>query len=358
MDEGSDDDDDDDLGPRGVGGALRTDHEEPEPPVELPPIPAFPPEAGELNLLGHVHNKVGNVAVIQAAFHSESDVLDSGTLVGLTDRTVIGSIFETFGPLAKPYFSVRFPSDQSPALTALELRQPVVFCPANPNYATLLKTLDVRALGKGSDASNVFDEEPAAHEMEFSDDEVEQAYKRSQKKARQEYHRESAPHQDQPQPQQHQPGVYAGRSKEPISTDTQDLPYDDDDQAPATPASAASDSRQPPRGAESGPERGVRGRGRGRDRRSAREGGGGRGGAREPRGGGRGRDRGGRGGRGREHAYRDRDPRGDSYHPPPPSSVHPQAHRYSYPPQGMPMPLPPQIPGGQSISPSISHADF
>jgi H/ACA ribonucleoprotein complex non-core subunit NAF1 len=35
---------------------------------------------------------------------------------------------------------------------------------------------------KGSDASNVYDEEPADHELEFSDDEAESAFKSSLKR--------------------------------------------------------------------------------------------------------------------------------------------------------------------------------
>ena len=34
---------------------------------------------------------------------------------------------------------------------------------------------------KGCDASNIFDEEPARHEVEFSDDEAEKEFKRSKK---------------------------------------------------------------------------------------------------------------------------------------------------------------------------------
>lgn len=150
----------------------------------------FPPEAGELALLGHVHNKAGNVAVIKSAHHGETDILDSGTLVGLQDRSVVGLIFETFGPLSAPFFSVRFSSESDPSFTSLEVRQPVFFSPSNRNYASILRTFDVKAMGKGSDASNVFDEEPAAHELEFSDDEQEQAHKRAMKKSKQKPHQE------------------------------------------------------------------------------------------------------------------------------------------------------------------------
>lgn len=46
--------------------------------------------------------------------------------------------------------------------------------------ATFVFTRELRAI-KGSDASNVWDEEVGAGEIEFSDDEQEQEYKRAQK---------------------------------------------------------------------------------------------------------------------------------------------------------------------------------
>lgn len=224
---------------------LRTDHEEAEPPVEPPPISHFPPESGPLSVLGHLNNKLGNVAVIQAAHNGETNILDSGTLVALADRTVIGSVFETFGPLTKPYFSVRFPSDSDSMLLSLQPKQPIYFCPSNPSFATLLRTLDVRALGKGSDASNVFDEEPTGHEMEFSDDEAEQAHKRMLKQSKHDQHPPPL-HRDAPQspPVQARPekASYTGRPR---------------------PSHRAPADRREPRGRG----RGARGRGRGRGAR-------------------------------------------------------------------------------------------
>ena len=37
--------------------------------------------------------------------------LDEDTVMLLEDRSVIGKIYETFGPVPQPYYSVRFNSD-------------------------------------------------------------------------------------------------------------------------------------------------------------------------------------------------------------------------------------------------------
>ena len=52
-------------------------------------------------------------------------------------------------------------------------------------HSTYVFTQGLRGI-KGSDASNMHDEEPAAHEIEFSDDEAEAEYKRQLKDAKEE----------------------------------------------------------------------------------------------------------------------------------------------------------------------------
>lgn len=86
-------------------------------------------------------------------------------------------IFETFGSVQQPFYSLRFPASALP--------DPAIFTPGravfySPKMATFVFTRDIRGM-KGSDASNIFDEEVGAAEMEWSDDEAEQDYKRSQK---------------------------------------------------------------------------------------------------------------------------------------------------------------------------------
>lgn len=86
-------------------------------------------------------------------------------------------IFETFGSVTQPFYSLRFPASALPDPTVFTVGKAVYYC---PKMASFVFTRDLRAM-KGSDASNVWDEEVGAAEMEWSDDEAEQEYKRSQK---------------------------------------------------------------------------------------------------------------------------------------------------------------------------------
>jgi hypothetical protein len=66
-------------------------------------------------------------------------------------------------------FNSSFPLDESEALVS----RPVFHVPARSKYVFVAKLSRLR----GSDASNVHDEEPAEYELEFSDDEAEAAHK-------------------------------------------------------------------------------------------------------------------------------------------------------------------------------------
>lgn len=147
-----------------------------------------------LKPLGRVHSAVENVLVIAQAPEQKSQsqytlaepnrpndssgpVLDAGSLVCLRSGHVIGLIFETFGSLLQPLYSLLLESPASAA--AYDIGSEVLYLPAK---STILRPAELRAAqGKGSDASNVHDEEPNEWEidaMEFSDDEQEAEWKR------------------------------------------------------------------------------------------------------------------------------------------------------------------------------------
>ncbi|KAF8215868.1 Gar1/Naf1 RNA binding region-domain-containing protein [Mycena galopus ATCC 62051] len=94
--------------------------------------------------------------------------LDCDTLLVFEDRKVLGYIYETFGPTSQPLYQVKFsasyPLDQ-------DKRSRFVFVNQIKRF-------------KGSDASNMHDEEPADDELEFSDDEAEAAHRRELKRKR------------------------------------------------------------------------------------------------------------------------------------------------------------------------------
>jgi hypothetical protein len=198
-----DDDDDGESGVMSSKTAPKTEHEIAEPEIALPSVQKLD-EAVELAKFGKVESVIENVVVIRADTSGNYRVLDEGTVVCWEDRTVIGNvrallpltscpcamlmrvsdvssaetthtqIFETFGSVQQPFYSIRFPATAPPDPTIFSLGRPTFYA---PNLASFVFTRDLRAL-KGSDASNIWDEEVAAHEMEFSDDEEEAEYRR------------------------------------------------------------------------------------------------------------------------------------------------------------------------------------
>ena len=85
-------------------------------------------------------------------------------------------IFETFGPTSEPLYQVRFTQAFPLDPEKVQIGRPVFHVPSQSFYVFVQQ---LRHL-KGSDASNVHDEEPGEDEVEFSDDEQEAAHKRAQ----------------------------------------------------------------------------------------------------------------------------------------------------------------------------------
>lgn len=77
----------------------------------------------------------------------------------------------------QPFYSLRFPSSAAPDPAVYTVGKPVFYC---PKLASYIFTRDIQDI-KHSDASNRYDEEVGAAEMEWSDDEAEQDHKRSAK---------------------------------------------------------------------------------------------------------------------------------------------------------------------------------
>ncbi len=85
-------------------------------------------------------------------------------------------IFETFGPTLRPMYSIRFPSAESINQRNIAVGQRVYHTPQRSHFIFPSSLAQI----KGSDASNVYDEEPDSDEREFSDDEQERAAKQRQ----------------------------------------------------------------------------------------------------------------------------------------------------------------------------------
>ncbi|KAL8866309.1 MAG: hypothetical protein Q9174_006378, partial [Haloplaca sp. 1 TL-2023] len=170
----------DDEGKAGktTSGPLRTLNEKPDEVVPKPQIEVTPAMA--ISDLGSVEHVVENSILIRAKTSGESRALEGGSLLCLGDRSVIGVVAEILGQVQQPYYSVRFTNAAAIAEAGISKGTPVFYVEQHSSYVF---TQSLKAL-KGSDASNIHDEEVGDDELEFSDDEKEAEYKRRVKQER------------------------------------------------------------------------------------------------------------------------------------------------------------------------------
>ncbi|KAJ6502674.1 Gar1/Naf1 RNA binding region-domain-containing protein [Mycena vulgaris] len=132
-----------------------------------------------LERVGEVMSIIDRTVIVKGA-PSEvvSPTLDCDTLLVFEDRKVLGYIYETFGPTTQPLYQVKFSASYPIDQDKVQLSRPVFHIPQRSNFVFVNQIKRF----KGSDASNMHDEEPADDELEFSDDEAEAAYKSSLKR--------------------------------------------------------------------------------------------------------------------------------------------------------------------------------
>lgn len=173
--------DDEDSRKEGVQGPLKTKNEIPEEAVPIPrPAIVVTPEM-KTEILGAIETIVGTMVLIKAFVSGDHQVLNEGSLLCFEDRSIVGVVADTFGRVEEPLYTVRFNSPEEISETGASVGQKVFYVPQHSDYVF---TQALKGL-KGSDASNIFDEEVGEAEREFSDDEAEAEYKRQRKYARQ-----------------------------------------------------------------------------------------------------------------------------------------------------------------------------
>ncbi|KAJ7654829.1 Gar1/Naf1 RNA binding region-domain-containing protein [Mycena rosella] len=134
-----------------------------------------------LERVGDVMSIIDRTVIIKGApSELASRALDCDTLLVFEDRKVLGYIYETFGPTTQPLYQVKFSASYPVDHDKVQLSRPVFHVPQRSNFVFVNQIKRF----KGSDASNMHDEEPADDELEFSDDEAEAAYKSSLKRKR------------------------------------------------------------------------------------------------------------------------------------------------------------------------------
>ncbi|KAI1931787.1 hypothetical protein LOZ65_001039 [Ophidiomyces ophidiicola] len=299
---GSDDEDGKDE--KSAAKSVRTANEKAEEVIPKPNIVITADT--KVEMLGNVESVVDNIVLVKANISGEYQVLETGSVLCSANLEVIGVVSDTFGKVEQPMYTIHFTDSEEIKTSGLEKGVPVFYV---VDLSTFVFTQPLKGL-KGSDASNLHDEEIGEDEVEFSDDEAEAAYNRQLKLKRQQK-REGRSEQSNGGKRRGGPGPSALRHTE--------LNYDDE------PQEDGYNTLQRPKDFHEQMSR-DQPRARFHDRSSERGFRGGRG-----RGKGRGHERG-RGGRdsGRHQHHR------DNYHPPPPSERSPQMpHQFSnrYPEQ-------------------------
>lgn len=172
---------DDEGGGRGgnFSGSIRTANEKVDDYVPKPDVTVTVDD--KIVLLGKVKNIVENSILIEAETKWDYQVLEHTSVLCLEDKTVIGAVGETLGRVQQPYYSVLFTNAQSISESRVYIDTKIYYLVAHSKY-TFTQTLRAN---KGSDASNIHDEEVARDELEFSDDEAEAEYRRTAKMQRQ-----------------------------------------------------------------------------------------------------------------------------------------------------------------------------
>ncbi|KAG6068233.1 hypothetical protein E4U32_001616 [Claviceps aff. humidiphila group G2b] len=171
-----------DEGDRGKGSSaaqLRTKNEIAEEILPKPDVVIT--EDMKIEELGSIENMVDTIMLIKAITPGEYQVLDTGSVLCTAQRKVIGVVAETIGKVLQPMYTVYFRSTDEIRDLGLEIGTKI-FYPVD--HASYVFTEPLKNL-KGSDASNIHDEEVGDEEMEFSDDEKEAEYKKAKKQQRQ-----------------------------------------------------------------------------------------------------------------------------------------------------------------------------
>ncbi|KAF8600818.1 NAF1-domain-containing protein [Ceratobasidium sp. AG-I] len=144
------------------------------PEVEVPDITEVPAD-DVLEQIGEIMTIIDSVIVVKGNTTGVHCVLDTDSLLVFEDRKVLGKVFETFGAVKQPLYSIRFPSAAVIDKNTFWIGRVVCHVPARSNFVFT----EAIARIKGSDASNLHDEEIAEDQMDFSDDEAEAQWRRN-----------------------------------------------------------------------------------------------------------------------------------------------------------------------------------
>jgi H/ACA ribonucleoprotein complex non-core subunit NAF1 len=125
----------------------------------------------QLQQIGRVFAIVPPLVVIQAFRNTAPLNLDS--VLFYRDGSAIGSIFDVFGSVLEPSYTIRFNSNAEIASRGIAVNMPVYFVPQSAASITEYVFVSELRKIKGTDASWLDNNEPPEHVKEYSDDEEE-----------------------------------------------------------------------------------------------------------------------------------------------------------------------------------------
>ncbi|KAL2267224.1 hypothetical protein VTJ83DRAFT_4501 [Remersonia thermophila] len=164
---------------KGPAGAPRTKNEMEEEALPIPDVTITPDMP--IERLGEIQFVVENTLVIKSSQPGKEKVLDMGSVLCKEDRAVIGALADIIGNVESPMYTVLYKDDSKIKELGITAGMPVFYSVQHANYVFTQPLREV----KGTDASNLHDEEVGPEEMEFSDDEKEAEYKRALKMKKQ-----------------------------------------------------------------------------------------------------------------------------------------------------------------------------
>lgn len=129
--------------------------------------------------------KVFSIVDVQIVVESIKSMppLDLDTYLFDSEAKPIGQIFDVFGPITEPLYSIKFTDEQQIKDKNIHKDMPVYFLPQADNQ-TITKFAfvnEIRKKYKPSDASWENDQEPPDSEMDFSDDEEERQRRKAKR---------------------------------------------------------------------------------------------------------------------------------------------------------------------------------
>lgn len=151
--------------------------------ADLPPIEELSITAPTESLIkiGKVLSIVDVLVVVESI--RSMPPLDLDTVLFRDDGQPVGQIFDVFGPITEPHYSIRFTNGEQIKVKKVYKDMPVYFLPQSDRTITKFAFVDEIKKIKGTDASWENDNEPPETVLEYSDDEEEESSRRSRRAA-------------------------------------------------------------------------------------------------------------------------------------------------------------------------------